>query len=231
MRIKNTKRVIKAVINLLLCEPSSIKFAHLWVRSLLPGYNPLNGEVPWLTFKAKAWLESYLKPNMSVFEYGSGGSTIFLSKKVSKLISIEHDKNWYTEVSRALSKKKNSNCEYILCEPEKEISGAMFSYDCKTYASALRKYAGMNFEKYVKSIEKYPDGSFDLVIVDGRARSSCIRHAPSKIRPGGYLMLDNSERQRYSDSISLLAGYKRTDFFGIGPYITYLWQTSVWKIE
>lgn len=115
MRIKNTKRVIKAVINLLLCEPSSIKFAHLWVRSLLPGYNPLNGEVPWLTFKAKAWLESYLKPNMSVFEYGSGGSTIFLSKKVSKLISIEHDKNWYTEVSRALSKKKTRivNISYV----------------------------------------------------------------------------------------------------------------------
>jgi hypothetical protein len=231
MRIKGIKRGTKAVVYLLSREPSSIKFAHLLIRSLLPWHNALNDKVQWITFKAKAWVESYLKPNISVFEYGSGGSTIFLSRRVNTLISIEHDKSWYKKVCSALSKEKISNCEYILCEPEKKISGAMFSYDCKTYASELRKYAGMNFEKYVKSIEKYPDGSFDLVIVDGRARSSCIRHALSKIRPGGYLMLDNSERQRYSDSISLLAGYKRTDFFGIGPYSTYLWQTSVWKIE
>lgn len=231
MTSKHIKRATKAVIHLLLHETFQIKLAHLWVRSLLPGHNALNDKVQWITFKAKAWMESYLKPDMSVFEYGSGGSTLFLSRRINTLISVEHDKSWYRKVSSALSREKISNCEYILCEPEEKISGAIFSCDCKTYTSALRKYAGMNFEKYVKSIEKYPGGSFDLVIVDGRARLSCIAHALSKIRPGGYLMLDNSERERYSDAISFLADYKRTDFFGIGPYSTYLWQTSVWKIE
>ena len=73
MRIKKIKRTMKALIYLLFREPSSIKFAHLWIRSLLPGHNPLNDKFPWITFKAKAWMESYLRPNMSVFEYGSGG--------------------------------------------------------------------------------------------------------------------------------------------------------------
>lgn len=106
----------------------------------------------------------------------------------------------------------------------------MFSCDLKTYTSELRKYAGVNFEKYVKSIDKYPSGSFDLVIADCRAIVSCILHAISKIRQRGYLMLDNSERERYSDAISFLADYKRTDFFGIGPYSTRLWWTTVWEI-
>lgn len=220
MTVRGITRGTKATIHLLLHEPFSIKLAHLWVNSLLPGHNALKDKVQWITFKAKAWMESYLKPDMFVFEYGSGGSTLFLSRRVNKLISIEHNKSWYRKVSIVLSKENISNCEYILCEPEEEIS---------TYKSELRKYTGMNFEKYVKSIDKYPSGSFDLVIVDGRARVSCILHAISKIRLGGYLMLDNSERERYSDAISFLADYKRTDFFGIGPYSTYLWQTSLFE--
>lgn len=230
MTIRGITRGTKATIHLLLHEPFSIKLAHLWINSLLPGHNALKDKVQWITFKAKAWMESYLKPDMFVFEYGSGGSTLFLSRRINTLISIEHDKSWYRKVSNVLSKGKISNCEYILCEPEEKISGAMFSGDLKTYTSELRKYTGMNFEKYVKSIYKYSSGSFDLVIVDGRARVSCILYAISKIRPGGYLMLDNSERERYSDAISFLADYKRTDFFGIGPYSTYLWQTSLWEI-
>ena len=77
----------------------------------------------------------------------------------------------------------------------------------------------------------YPDGHFDLVIVDGRARPSCVFHAMSKVRAGGYLMLDDTDRQRYEEAMSLLAGYKRTDLFGIAPSATRFWQTSVWQIQ
>ena len=224
-------KATKTVIPLLLRDPISIKFAHLWIRSLLPGHTPINDQFPWITFKAREWLESYLKPNMSAFEYGSGGSTIFLSRRVNRLISVEHDKGWYNQIFSVLFKEGISNCEYILCEPEKNISGEMLSYGCKSYTSKVKKYVDMSFENYVKSIEKYTDESFDLVIVDGRARPSCIPHAIRKIRLGGYLMLDNSERQEYNDAMSLLANYKRTDFFGLGPCLLSLWQTSVWKIK
>jgi len=168
---------------------------------------------------------------MSVFEYGSGGSTIFFSKRVNKLTSVEHDKKYYRQVSSVLSEERISNCKYILCEPEKNISGEMPPYGPKSYTSTLKEYVDMSFENYVKIIEEYQDGEFDLVFVDGRARLSCILHSLRKIRHGGYLILDNSERQEYDDAKSFLVDYKRTDFFGIGPYSLELWQTSVWELK
>ena len=147
------------------------------------------------------------------------------------MISVEHDKGWHRKVSSVLSKEGISNCELVLCEPEKITSGETLCYDCKSYTSTTIQYMGMRFEKYVKSIENCPDGCFDLVFVDGRARASCIAHARSKIRPGAYLMLDDSERQYYHDAISLLADCKRTDFSGISPYKLHFVQTSVWEVK
>lgn len=229
-RLATIIRISHCLLSLLrLRDFGSLKFVHLWNRSFLPGHSPLSDELPWITFKARAWLESYLKPNMSVFEYGSGGSTIFLSRKVNELISVEHDKVWYCQVSSVLSKRGILNCTLLLRKPEKKISGETTVYNCKSYTSTSGKYVGMSFENYVRSIEEYPDRGFDLVIVDGRARLSCVFHALGKIRPGGYLMLDDSDRQEYEEAISLLADYKRTDFFGIDPYSMYSRQTSVWE--
>jgi len=123
----------------------------------LTGNNALSDQVPWVTFKAKAWLESYLKPNMSVFEYGAGGSTIFLSRRVNKLVSIEDNKDWYDKISRVLSTEKISNCKYILCEPERSAFGKILPYSSKNYNPTAIECAGMRFENYVKSIERYPD--------------------------------------------------------------------------
>jgi len=229
----NIKSIIRSIwiASALLRDPGSIKFAHLWIPPLLPSQFPLSDKVPWITYKAIAWLKSYFKPNMFVFEYGSGHSTIFISRRVYKLISVEHDRAWHSRVSSMLSKEAISNCEYILCEPEYKISAEVASYGYNSYTSAVTEFAGMSFEKYVKIIDKYPDESFDLVIVDGYARASCIAHAITKIRHGGYLLLDNSEEEKYNSVKSLLACYKRTDFFGAGPYLSFLWQTSVWEIK
>jgi len=230
--IKRYARAAKGIAHLLFRETSSIKYAHTWITSFLPSHNAIVDEVPSITLQAKAWLEAYLKPDMSVFEYGSGGSTLFFAKNVKKLVSVEHDKYWYEKVSERLSDDEFSNCEYtlLLHEPEKEPSPQRGGDDCKSYRSTVKKYEGMSFEKYVRSIDEYPDGCFDLVFVDGRARPSCIARALKKIRSGAFLMLDNSERKRYSNSVSLLANFQRKDFFGIGPYKARPWQTSVWMI-
>ena len=227
--IKSIKTITRTIIHLL-HEPRPIKIGHLWIKSL--SSDALNDQSIWITYKARAWLESYLQPTMSVFEYGSGGSTLFLSKKVHKLISIEHDPDWHKKVSCALRREGILNSIIVLCEPEKIVSSTMPSYGFKSYTSTTwQEYAGLSFERYVKQIEKYPDGLFDLVIVDGRARASCISHAINKISNGGYLMLDNSERAEYQETMSLLSDYKRIDFLGVGPYETKLWQTSIWEIR
>jgi hypothetical protein len=39
--------------------------------------SPLEIELPWISYAAIDFLDGYLKPDMTVYEYGSGGSTLF----------------------------------------------------------------------------------------------------------------------------------------------------------
>jgi len=222
---------IPIAISLLARDPGSIKFTPSLIKSFFPEYSPLREQTPWIVFKARQWLESYLKPNMFVFEYGSGGSTLFTSKRVGKLISIEHDRVWYEQVSSMLSKERISNCEYFLHEPKESANRTFVPKSWSDPISTKTDFTGMTFESYVKSIEDYPSRYFDLVVIDGRARLSCVHHAMSKIPSGGYLMFDDTHRAEYARARSLLSNYQRIDFFGAKPYNDCLAQTSIWKMK
>jgi len=132
---------------------------------------------PWITNNSLEWLKGYLKSDMTVFEYGSGGSTLFFAKHAKNVTSIEHDQRWHKKVLPALNKNDAANVEYFLHVPNKITKTS----------------------KYVNSIDPYPDDFFDLVLVDGLDRSDCCRTAISKIKRGGYLMLDDSDRKQYQE--------------------------------
>lgn len=214
--------LIKSVQN-----PSIIRFFPAWFLSNLdPRRSPFNDEKPWVTFAAQKWLYRNVHSEMQIFEYGSGGSTLFFSRRAKKVVSIESDRNFHQTLSKLLNDKKILNCEYSLREPEPAGSKVSDASDPHGYASSEIK--GVSFESYVKSLEAYPDNSFDLIFIDGRARPSCILQARGKVRPGGYLVLDNSERPHYERAQSLLDGWTRIDLPGPGPYGRYFWQTSIW---
>ncbi len=214
----------------LLSNPKAVRFVIPWVASLKSNRNPLKDEEPWVTFEAKEWLISFLTKNMIVFEYGQGGSTIFFSKRVKKLISVEHDRLWYQLVKKVINKNNIRNCELICVEPERCLATLNNNFmDPRNYASGDARYKNMHFETYVKTIELFPDESFDLVFIDGRARPSCILHSRSKVRPGGFIMLDNSERERYQMSKDLLIDWEQRDYYGPGPYSVVFWQTSIFR--
>ena len=198
-------------------------------KSLLPWNNSIKDQIPWITFEAKKWLEKYLKPDMIVFEYGSGGSTLFFQKHVKKIISIEHNRIWYQKMLKVLRKKDIFFNSYFLIEPEKLIKRNQKKKD--NYQSTLKAYSNMIFKKYVNSIDKYPQKYFDVIFIDGRARNSCVKKSMTKIRQDGIIILDDSERERYQESLSLLIKYKRIDFYGLGPYSLSPWKTSVWFIN
>ena len=48
-----------------------------WTDALVARKRPLDLEIPWFSYAAIDFLEDYLQPEMSVFEYGTGGSTLF----------------------------------------------------------------------------------------------------------------------------------------------------------
>ena len=76
--------------------------------------------------------------------------------------------------------------------------------EANAYISDDEASIGMHYEDYVKEIENYPDHYFDLVVIDGRARPSCIDHAKNKVKNGGVILLDQSERKHYFASINKL---------------------------
>jgi len=180
--------------------------------------------MPWITFRAIDWLDGYLKPDMNVFEYGAGGSTLYLAKRVHNVVSVEHDENFHQIVSDILSKRAIRNCQLMLHKAEPCDAS---SHD---FASYQKKYQGLCFESYVKAIDAYPDRSFDLVLVDGRARMACIKRALAKLKPGGALMLDNSDRPAYAKAKSLMRDIPSLDLPGVTPWNIEVSQTSVWQI-
>lgn len=59
-------------------------------------------ESPWLAFNAIARLESLLRPEWSMVEFGSGASTHWFAQRVSAIRSIEHNPAWHERVRPTL---------------------------------------------------------------------------------------------------------------------------------
>jgi len=157
-----------------------------------------NGEkysgIPLLAWQTICMLDMFLTKTMNVFEWGAGGSTIFLARRVANLVTIEHDSDWYKYVKEAL--EYNSLSPTVSLIPPSSPSG---KGDCAR--SGVKMYQGLSFEDYVQAIDEFPPNHFDAVLVDGRAREACLAIAETKLRPGGILILDNAERTEYKAAI------------------------------
>jgi len=72
-----------------------------------------------------------------------------------------------------------------------------------------------NVRDYVAAIDEFRDDSFDVVIVDGKYRPECLHRGASKVRPGGLLVLDDTDQRQLARlRKSSLPGWKRTSFTG-----------------
>lgn len=193
-----------------------------WQRSL--DTTPISDRRPWMTFTAIDWLSEKVQKDLHVFEFSSGGSTLFFVDRGVKLISVEHDPLWYENVRAILSNDKYlSRCDYRLIVPE-ITSGIPFA------PSKRFSKPNADFNRYAQAIDEFPDGTFDLISIDGRARVECARHSIKKVKRGGFVVLDNSDRDDYKEIFEILAAWKRNDFYGMGPYNYAPWQTTVWEL-
>jgi tRNA A58 N-methylase Trm61 len=70
---------------------------------------------------------------------------------------------------------------------------------------------------------------YDIVIVDGRDRVRCALNAAERLKAGGVIIWDNSERPRYAKGVKQLGklGFKQLDFFGPVPIDNKLEITSI----
>ncbi len=149
-----------------------------WRESRREGRTALADRQPWLTFPAVDWLEARCFEGMRVFEWGSGGSTLFLLDRDASVTSIEHDRLWSDRVKSELGHAPTIDHRWIPAQ-------------------------GGSFRDYVAAIREFPDDYFDLVLIDGRARVDCLEISVSKIKPGGAILFDNAERPRYAQAVEM----------------------------
>jgi len=203
-----------------------------WRRNLQSKRTPIEDALPWLTFGAIRFLDAHLTADMRVFEFGCGGSTLFFAARAQAVCSVEHDSAWAERVESAIAASGFTNTQLRVVNP----TAAPHILDLDpaepdSYATTDDTYRAFSFKDYATAIDDYPDGSFDVVLIDGRARPSCARHAASKVKPSGLLILDNAERPTYAKVHEQLAGpgWKRRQWYGPGPYIPYFWLTVIWQ--
>jgi predicted O-methyltransferase YrrM len=168
----------------------------LWLRSLLSIYDLeelLPYDVPWWTFEASDRVAGFLagRPEARVFEWGSGASTAWLSRRAGSVTSVEHDAAWAELVEPVLP----GNATVLVVEPDRATgaSGELLSDKAG--------FQGLDFSAYVAALDGV-DGCFDVVVVDGRARNACYERALGRLAPGGVLVFDNVDRQRSRDAIA-----------------------------
>jgi len=165
-------------------------------------YRKLHPDRPHYTPEAIAQLAAVLNRSSNVFEWGSGVSTIWYARRVAAITSIEHDAGWFDKVSGWLR--------------EADLAGATVKHVPDESGSFL---------SYSRAILEFPDSFFDLIAIDGRARVACAQHAVAKLKPNGYLLLDDSHRPRYQPISGLLAG-ARARVFDCGLLQTTLFEND-----
>ena len=212
---------------------SNYKYYNQWEKFLSPGHNSIIDESPWLTFSAIEFIKKHMQKNASVFEYGGGGSTLFFLRNAGHVVTVEHDRNWYEKLKEIINEKKIAGWEGNFVPPEcyneKRI---LDSSNPDDYSSEDENYATCIFKQYVSVIDKYPNNHFDWILIDGRARTSCLKHAFNKLKPGGFLVLDNAERSYYTSAhTETLTNEFRLleNHFGAIPFTKVFSQTNIWK--
>ncbi|HEX2914535.1 MAG TPA: hypothetical protein VH186_27285 [Chloroflexia bacterium] len=220
-------------VSQLLRSKDERKYTLEWVKSFKSDYM-LDKPAPFINFQAADWVKAYLKGKTAirVFEYGSGASTIFWLSMKAEVISVEHDADWYRKIKQRLSEA--DQIDYRLVEPEKapEDRANGDPADPDLCISALEPYRGLSFASYVSQVDAFPDEYFDVIMVDGRSRASCLVHSLPKVKTGGIIILDNSDRERYTRlTAKYLENYnfELIKFKGFTPSIHLKETTSIYR--
>lgn len=169
-----------------------------WHKDKRSGDTTLSRELPWMTYDAIDFLESICQTDGRVFEWGSGGSTLFFARRCGQVTSIEHDQKWSGFLKEKLQELAITNVEYLEVPGEKIEDWAKRDYrNPDHFVSMDRASVGRSYERYVMAIDRFPEAHFDIVVVDGRARNSCVERALPHVKKGGWLVVDNSDRKYY----------------------------------
>jgi tRNA A58 N-methylase Trm61 len=145
--------------------------------------------IPWMNYPIINFLEERLNSDMTLFEYGSGYSTLFYASRVKSVVSVEYDMDWFNIMQSQLPSNVN------LLYQTKDIDG-----------------------EYCRKIN-FDGDRYDVVIVDGRDRVNCVKQSIQALTERGVILIDDSQRERYTEAIVFATehGFKALSMEGLKP--------------
>ncbi len=104
-----------------------------------------------------------------------------------------------------------------------------FSYLEKKLPSNVELYLVEEEDRYAAQILKYPEKSFDIIVIDGINRNKCAELALNALKEDGLIVFDNTDNSSFDEGVKYLSeqGFKRIDFYGLVPSYTYKNCTSI----
>jgi predicted O-methyltransferase YrrM len=199
MYLSNPKRV-HLVLDYLIRNPANIV---RYVRDCYFGKSPLDNSLPWWSYEAIDWVKKHIKPQGKIFEWGSGGSTVFLSKYCQQLTSVENNEEWLEKTKKKLESKKINNVNLV--KKTLNLTNEQQFRECD----------------YFKALSE----NFNFIVIDGEdafgpdlkwsSRETCFERAEDWINSQGFILVDDS--WRYPKICKTTKANKVVRFQSIGP--------------
>ena len=179
MYLSNYRRTLKLLGHLCLKPVNILPY----IRLSLTRKTPLELGLPWWSIGAIREMEKHLDGNQRVFEWGSGGSSLFMANRSKQVTTVEQDVEWHTKILMLIRTQKIDNLDVLAREIN--LGGKEAFLNCP-YAKAL-------------------DSTYDVIIIDGEdhfgpdsnwsARETCFALAEKWIDPkDGIIVVDDSWR-------------------------------------
>lgn len=125
--------------------------------------------IPWMLPKAFSYLKLLARSYWKIYEWGSGGSTIWFSENCDSVVSLETNSLWLKNVSVELRNRDlHKKC-------------------MMTYITDRRSY-------YTDILNEPQNGTFNMIYIDSTygSKAICIRNAIKKLKYFGILMVNNA---------------------------------------
>lgn len=128
-----------------------------WLNSIAKG-KPVDVQgrpIPWFTYPSIEFIETIMKPGWSVFEWGSGNSTMWWSSNVKSVRAVENNHEWYSTVKANISENASVSYaadvdSYVGCYLESDIEAydvvvvdGVFRNECAKVALQKLKPTGI----------------------------------------------------------------------------------------
>lgn len=144
-----------------------------------------------MTDREISHLVSFLTRNDKMLEVGGGDSTIFFSKLVSHLTTVEHNKNFGLQLIETIKGFSFTNVKIHIVEP---------NYPQKHNFQPAQPN---QFDNYVNFLNQIED-TFDCILIDGRDRVRSTQSVLKSLKVGGFLFIhDFWNRPKYHSVLQI----------------------------